>query len=166
MNRYYEQLLYFVNTLHLEIDVIYDEEEQSMEVSKENWFEKIFIMKKDIREIQIQIGNKNQSYCIDNEVDIKDIILWMYFHIVKHEQKSKIYHFMGFIEEYYSNKGINIKRDDENQRIQIEELLLRIDESGNIIYDNGNETISNISYDMYETIEWIDMNVLSEVSLD
>ena len=108
----------------------------------------------------------NQSFLIEKEMKINDIVLWLYEKIIQYDQKSKIYEFMINIHKKYERKR-KVELNEERQIIEIENIQLKIDEKGDI-YSEENEDdypISNISYDINETIEWIELSLLSEVSL-
>lgn len=165
MNRIFNNLEQFVSTLHLQVEMDYDEEEHIIYILNDNWKNLILIRRKEINEIEMSIGIKSEFYQTDNETDIKDIVLWMYYHILQYDHKMKIHQFMNLIQKKYSSQKMTM--DFENQTIEIENLLLKIDESGNIISDEEEEgeIISNISYDIHETIDWINLHIFYEVAL-
>jgi hypothetical protein len=162
MNKLYEHLNYFMNYLDMSINIEYDEEDQKIILSNKIWRKSLCIYRKEPNEIMID----NQSFLIEKEMKINDIVLWLYEKIIQYDQKSKIYEFMINIHKKYERKR-KVELNEERQIIEIENIQLKIDEKGDI-YSEENEDdypISNISYDINETIEWIELSLLSEVSL-
>jgi hypothetical protein len=151
-----------MNITNMSIEIEYDVEDQKMLISKDKWRESLTIYLKEDREIKIGI----ESFYLDEETEMKDIILWIYYQIYQYDNKSKIYQFMREIQNHYQ-KNRNVQFDDDKQIMKIEDIELKIDNEGNIDSDMNEEDfpISNISYDIQETIEWIDMNLFQEVSL-
>ncbi len=162
MNRIYDHLNYFMNHLCMSIDIEYDEEEQKIILSNDIWRESLIIFRKESNEIMMG----NESFIIEKEMKINDIIFWLYERILQYDQKSKIYQFMINIQKKYQGKR-NVELDEERQMIEIENIQLKIDEKGDIYSDENEDDypISNISYDINETIEWIELSLLREVSL-
>ena len=161
MNKLFNQLLYFMNITNLGVEIEYDTEDQHIQLLKETWNEPIRIFRRDN-----EIKMCNESFGIDKETEIKDIVLWIYYLIFQYEQKLKIYQFLKNIQEHYQGE-LKIHIDDNKNIIKIENIELRINDEGDIYSDMNEEDlpISNISYDIEETIEWIDMNLYEEVSL-
>ncbi len=161
MNKLFYHLIYFMNITNLGVEIEYDTEDHHILLSKETWRESIRICRRD-KEIKME----NESFNIDKETEIKDIVLWIYYLIFQYEQKLKIYQFLQNIQEHYQGK-LKIHIDDDKNVIKIENIKLRINDEGDIYSDMNEEDlpISNISYDIEETIEWIDMNLYEEVSL-
>ncbi len=161
MNKLFNHLLYFMNITDLGVEIEYDTEDHHILLSKETWRDLIYISRRD-NEIKIL----NESFYMDKETELKDIVLWIYYQIYQYEQKLKIYQFLKNIQEHYQGE-LKIYIDDEKNIIKIENIVLRINDEGDIYSDLNEEDlpISNISYDIEETIEWIDMNLYEEVSL-
>ncbi len=161
MNKLFNHLLYFMNITDLGVEIEYDTEDHHILLSKETWRDLIYISRRD-NEIKIL----NESFYMDKETELKDIVLWIYYQIYQYEQKLKIYQFLKNIQEHYQGE-LRIHIDDEKNIIKIENIVLRINDEGDIYSDLNEEDlpISNISYDIEETIEWIDMNLYEEVSL-
>ncbi len=161
MNKLFNHLLYFMNITDLGVEIEYDTEDHHILLSKETWRDLICISRRD-NEIKIL----NESFYMDKETELKDIVLWIYYQIYQYEQKLKIYQFLKNIQEHYQGE-LKIYIDDEKNIIKIENIVLRINDEGDIYSDMNEEDlpISNISYDIEETIEWIDMNLYEEVSL-
>ncbi len=161
MNKLFNHLLYFMNITDLGVEIEYDTEDHHILLSKETWRDLICISRRD-NEIKIL----NESFYMDKETELKDIVLWIYYQIYQYEQKLKIYQFLKNIQEHYQGE-LKIYIDDEKNIIKIENIVLRINDEGDIYSDLNEEDlpISNISYDIEETIEWIDMNLYEEVSL-